>query len=122
MPVFEERLRQLGEWLGVNGEAIYESRAWKYQNDTKNSDVWYTQRVSNVYAILLKYPSDAKVLLAAPTVTEATSVSMLGYSGAIQWIPSASGQGLVIDLSGINIIDTPSQVAWVFKLENVSYN
>jgi alpha-L-fucosidase len=40
MPVFEERLRQMGSWLKVNGEAIYGSIPWKYQNDTTNSHVW----------------------------------------------------------------------------------
>jgi alpha-L-fucosidase len=39
-PVFEERLRQMGSWLKVNGEAIYSSVPWKYQNDTINKDVW----------------------------------------------------------------------------------
>ncbi len=38
--VSEERLRQTGSWLKVNGEAIYNSIPWKYQNDTINSDVW----------------------------------------------------------------------------------
>ncbi len=40
IPVFEERLRQMGSWLKVNGEAIYGSVPWKYQNDTINSNVW----------------------------------------------------------------------------------
>ena len=40
VPIFEERLRQLGSWLGINGEAIYSSRPWQYQNDTTNSNVW----------------------------------------------------------------------------------
>ena len=41
IPVFEERLRQMGSWLKVNGEAIYSSVPWKYQNDTGNTHVWY---------------------------------------------------------------------------------
>ena len=39
-PIFQERLRQLGSWLSVNGEAIYASVPWKYQNDTTNKNVW----------------------------------------------------------------------------------
>ncbi len=40
VPIYEERLRQMGSWLNVNGEAIYASVPWKYQNDTTNSHVW----------------------------------------------------------------------------------
>ena len=40
IPVFEERLRQLGSWLQVNGEAIYASKPWTYQNDTVTPAVW----------------------------------------------------------------------------------
>lgn len=39
-PVFEERLKEMGQWLGVNGEAIYESIPWSHQNDTTTPDVW----------------------------------------------------------------------------------
>ena len=44
IPIFEERLRNVGDWLKVNSEAIYASKYWKYQNDSLNDNsVWYTQ-------------------------------------------------------------------------------
>ena len=39
-PIYQERLLSLGKWLSVNGDAIYSSRPWSFQNDTINPDVW----------------------------------------------------------------------------------
>ena len=39
-PIQEERLRQVGQWLKINGEAIYSTIPWTYQNDTLAQNVW----------------------------------------------------------------------------------
>ena len=39
-PIFEERLRQIGQWMAVNGEAIYGSVPWTFQNDSITPDIW----------------------------------------------------------------------------------
>lgn len=39
-PIFEQRLKDIGGWLKVNGEAIYDSQPWANQNDTKTKNVW----------------------------------------------------------------------------------
>ena len=47
-PVFQQRLASLGQWLQVNGEAIYSSKPWRCQNDTLSPDVWYTSKAESV--------------------------------------------------------------------------
>ncbi len=40
VPIFEERLRQMGSWLKINGDAIYGTKPWQHQNDTTTPGVW----------------------------------------------------------------------------------
>lgn len=92
-PIFAERLRNMGKWLSVNGQAIYESQPWIYQNDTITPDVWYTSSSTvgtqrrNVYAIVLDYPYDAenvKLFSLFGYTDENTTISLLGYPHALQ--------------------------------------
>lgn len=62
-PIYEERLLDLGEWLSVNGEAIYSSKPWSTQNDTANGNVWYTQKEDVVYGITLEWPENNELIL-----------------------------------------------------------
>lgn len=91
-PIFVERLREMGSWLKINGEAIYESHPWTYQNDTKTPDVWYTCKLKStdrviVYAMVLQYPYDSNeiVLYSLGGKTDNRSkVRMLGYPEELQ--------------------------------------
>ncbi|XP_035826116.1 alpha-L-fucosidase isoform X2 [Aplysia californica] len=126
-PVFEERLRQLGSWLGVTGEAVYGSRPWTYQNDTHNSDVWYTMKSMetdsksemSVYAFLLKWPDSDILKLGAPQASSSTVVTLLGYSGQLDYDYSP-GYGLVIQIPPIPFNKMPCEWVWVFKLTNIA--
>lgn len=86
-PIFVERLLDMGHWLNMNGEAIYGSTPWKYQNDAIVSGVWYTKskQIENnrgiVYAIVLEYPYDTNniVLGSMSSITDKnTNVKMIG--------------------------------------------
>lgn len=40
-PIFQDRLKNLGDWLDINGEAIYKSQPWEIcQNDSYTPNVW----------------------------------------------------------------------------------
>lgn len=92
-PIFAERLRSLGQWLNINGPAIYESQPWTYQNDTVTPDVWYTTTFTpgsqrrNVYAIVLDYPFDSEeveLFSVFGDIDESVVISMLGYPNALE--------------------------------------
>jgi len=120
LPIFEERLRDVGKWLGVNGEAIYASKPWTHQNDTVTPNVWYTsqktQTGTSVYAIMLDYPKGNTVDLGVATPTDKTIVTMLGYSDTFSWVKRTGG-GMTIKFPPIPFNQVPCQWAWTFKID-----
>ncbi|XP_052282984.1 alpha-L-fucosidase-like isoform X1 [Dreissena polymorpha] len=121
IPIFEERLRSLGDWLNVNGEAIYGTIPWTHQNDTVTPNVWYTSKKNavgdlDVYAILLSWPDPGTFMLGAPTDTRSTLITLLGYPGYLSY---TGGAGIGIEIPAIPINKMPCKYAWVLKLEHV---
>ena len=123
-PIFEERLRELGSWLIVNGEAIYASKPWKHQNDTVTSYVWYTSKKSSsgvsVYAISLAWPKDGQLILAAVSSSPQMMVTMLGYGASLKWNSRGPDEGIVVHVPALADNEMPCQWAWVFKLDNLT--
>lgn len=121
MPIFEERLRSIGQWLNLNGEAIYKTQPWLFQNDTINGNVWYTMSKSDssVYAIALKWPTQSILSLGAPDPhVETTTVQLLGYKYMLSW-KDRQGGGLDIIIPPIPFNLMPCKWAWVFKLDGL---
>ena len=98
VPLFQERLKEIGDWLKINGESIYNTTHWTYQNDTTSKHVWYTKSkenspinslyyqtkgVSLIYCILLKWPDNGHVVLSSPETSSATQISMLGLKESL---------------------------------------
>jgi len=87
-----ERLRAMGTWLKINGNAIYGSRYWKVC-DQQNEHLAFTTKGKNLYAIKLAKPTkpftiDATAGWSADTVK---SVKLLGSPGDVQWQMTPAG-------------------------------
>ncbi|CAL4210509.1 unnamed protein product, partial [Meganyctiphanes norvegica] len=117
-PIMEERLRQMGTWLNINGEAIYESQPWTHQNDSLTKDVWYTQKGSSVYAIVLNWPPGGVLTLSSAVGTTATRITMFGYSHDLPPMQhKMMRKGLQVVFPPMSQVS--SQWAWVLAMENI---
>ncbi|XP_014779792.1 alpha-L-fucosidase isoform X2 [Octopus bimaculoides] len=123
IPLYQERLKQFGDWLKINGEAIYGSKPWIAQQDILNPQVWYTSKSNGngnpiVYAIVLELPYSGSLELGVPKPSQDTLVTWLGYQeGDIKW--TVSGNNIIIEIPKVYPHQLPCQWAWVFKIQNL---
>ncbi|CAL4059913.1 unnamed protein product, partial [Meganyctiphanes norvegica] len=115
-PIMEERLYQMGQWLGINGEAVYASQPWTHQNDTLTEGVWFTMKESAVYAFVLSWPTGDVLTLGSVQSTPNTKITMLGQESQPLLYKTAR-KGLQVVFPPMSEIS--SQWVWVLKMENV---
>ena len=109
-PMARARLLGLGDWLRLNGEAIYGTRPWKTYGEgpTKQAkaggfsenadkpftaqDIRFTTKAGVLYAIALGAPNgQVKIAALNSAAGKITSVNLLGSDEKLAWQQSADG-------------------------------
>jgi len=82
-----ERLQALGDWLHVNGEAIYGTHPWKRAEGAtvEGIPVRFTQKDSSAYALLLGDAKMSTVTLKSLTPAAGAKIYLLGSDGPLSW-------------------------------------
>jgi alpha-L-fucosidase len=141
--IMEERLTQIGQWLKVNGEAIYGTRPWrktrqfsagkapelktgefmtKYEVtdyvDRKSADqavieAFFTTKGGDLYAIVPGWPGRT-LTIKEVAPSKSSAVTMLGQTGTLKW--KRSGQNVVITMPEIPADRAKTEYAYTLKL------
>ncbi len=127
-PIMVERLIEMGKWLSVNGEAVYESRSWASCFEADEA-IYYTRSVGRasgdtLYVFLTEWKS--KVTLSCPEPTSSTTVRMLGlkeeipFQSLLNRPKSTNKSTMSIELPLLTPDIVPCQHIWVLAIEGVS--
>lgn len=108
-------LEEIGEWLNVNSEAIYASRAVE---PYKLDNICLTQKANgSMYAIFLaednmKMPSE--IFLSKLITQKISHIELLGTDYALEWEKTKDGHKILIPEQVQQ--NPPCNYAWAFKL------
>lgn len=143
-PIMQERLLQIGDWLKINGEAIYNTSRWKESSQWSEGnreykdrsgdmllkitvdpdpgyavkEVFYTynEKTNTLYAIFPKYPDNKKLVLKKIAPPAGADISFLSTKEKLDW--HQQGADIMIDLPEYNPNKIKAPYAFVIKIEN----
>lgn len=112
-----DRLREIGAWMKVNGEAIYGTRPVAPYKEAKTC--FTASPDGTVRAIYLADEDEAappaKIMLVSMAPAAGTAVRMLGVRQPVRW--EKVGRGALLTLPAEAVAKPPCRYAWVFEFK-----
>ncbi len=109
-----ERLKYMGAWLRVNGDAIYGTRPRKVFREGDNT--WFTSSKDRryVYAISIGWPGDTFNTKSVRAI-KGSSITMLGVNEPLAW--KMDGDNLRVSIPAQVDAHKPCEHAYAFKIQ-----
>lgn len=115
-PIAYDRLKSIGDWMHINGEAIYETKPVKPYSETKLA---FTQKGEYLYTFYLPTENEQKlpswILVSSFQPMPGSKVYLLGHNSPLIW--KNNGTGCMIKLPDAIHSNPLSQTALCFKLK-----
>jgi len=115
--VQENRLKDIGKWLQVNGEGIYSTRTYSIKSE---GIVEYTKSKDNktVFAIATEWPG-RQLNLKSVTPKEGSKIYLLGTKDALNWHYNQNEGLTTIEIPDNlqNELNRPCKYSYTFKIE-----
>lgn len=91
----QKRLRDIGRWLKLNGEAIYNTRPWKECGEGRER---FTTNKNKLYVIMLDWPKDDSLMLKSLQLWETGNISKVRMLGSTDLKWALGTEGLNVSL------------------------
>jgi len=145
--IMQERLLEIGDWLSINGEGIYNTKQWikdaqwtdgKIPHFTKSDfhsgfpiyemtinpkngnaikEFWFTLKDKNLYFFSPEWPKDESIIIKDITPTKYTNVKLMGCEKSLPFTDLKDG--IEIDISSIKINDLKTNYVYGFKISQI---
>jgi alpha-L-fucosidase len=109
------RLKEIGDWMKINSEAIYGTRMYSVFGEGDNIRFTQTKDGKTKYIFLFNFP-DQHLLLTKIAIDKRQKLSMLGSSKKISYTQNVNG----LEINLPKELKTTSSHVWVLKISDPS--